>query len=145
MAHVPEHHAEEVERELHDAWNETSHSTAETKLKRLAKRLRQIAPDAACSLEEGLAETITIISLKLPELLSRTLKSTNPIESALDIVRTVTHRVKRWRDGDMRLRWCSAGLLRAEQKFRRVKGYKQIPQLVAALDARLHDSKPKTA
>ena len=103
------------------------------------------APDAARSLQEGLEETITIISLKLPELLSKTLKSTNPIESALDTVRTVTHRVKRWRDGDMRLRWCSAGLLRAEEKFRRVKGYKQIPQLVAALDAKLLDTKPKTA
>ena len=145
MAHVPEHHADEVERRLHDAWNETSFSTAETKLKQLVKRLNQIAPDAASSLQEGLEETITIISLKLPELLSKTLKSTNPIESALDIARTVTRRVKRWRDGDMRLRWCSAGLLRAEEKFRRVKGYKQIPQLVAALDAQLLDNNPNTA
>ena len=145
MAHVPEHHAEEVDRDLHDAWNETSHSAAEAKLKRLVKRLKQIAPDAARSLQEGLEETITIAALNLPPLLRKTLKSTNPIESALDTVRTVTHRVKRWRDGDMRLRWCSAGLLRAEEKFRRIKGYKHISQLVAALDARLLDTKAKTA
>jgi len=42
--------------------------------------------------------------------------------------------VKRWRDGDMRKRWCTAGLLRAESKFRRVKGYRHMPQLLRALD-----------
>jgi hypothetical protein len=41
----------------------------------------------------------------------------------------------------MRRRWCSAGLQRAEAKFKRVKGYRQIPQLVAALDATQLDMK----
>jgi hypothetical protein len=36
--------------------------------------------------------------------------------------------------GDMRLRWCTAGLLRAEESFRRVKGHKQMHFLVEALD-----------
>jgi hypothetical protein len=36
------------------------------------------------------------------------------------VTQRVTSRVTRWRDGDMRLRWCVAGLLRAESKFRRV-------------------------
>ena len=46
----------------------------------------------------------------------------------------VTARVKRWRDGDMRQRWCIAGLTRAESKFRRVKGYGHMPQFLKALD-----------
>jgi putative transposase len=41
--------------------------------------------------------------------------------------------VTRWRDGQMVLRWTAAGMLNAQQSFRRVKGYKQMPQLVAAL------------
>jgi hypothetical protein len=37
----------------------------------------------------------------------------------------------------MRERWCTAGLLRAEERFRRVKGHKQMPLLLEALD-RVH-------
>lgn len=144
LAHVPEQYAKEVERDLQEAWSQTSHAAAQARLQQLVRRLRKISPDAARSLQEGLDETITVIALKLPRLLQKTLKSTNPIESALNMVRTVTRRVKRWRGGDMRLRWCSAGLLRAEEKFRRIKGYKHIPQLTAALDARLLDEKAKT-
>jgi hypothetical protein len=39
----------------------------------------------------------------------------------------------RWRDGDMRRRWCVSGLLRAESKFRRVKGHRALPTLIKAL------------
>ena len=59
--------------------------------------------------------------------LRRTLATTNPIERALSVTRRVTARVTHWRDGDMRRRWCVAGLLRAEAKFRRVKGHQAIP------------------
>jgi hypothetical protein len=30
-------------------------------------------------------------------------------------------------------RWCAAGMLNAERSFRRLKGYRQMPTLVAAL------------
>jgi hypothetical protein len=43
----------------------------------------------------------------------------------------------------MRKRWCASGLLRAEEKFHRVKGYRQIPQLIAAMDADVLDTKSK--
>jgi hypothetical protein len=66
--------------------------------------------------------------------LRRTLCSTNPIESALSAARRVTSRVTRWRDGDMRLPWCVAGLLRAEGKFRRVKGRESLGALLKALE-----------
>jgi hypothetical protein len=42
------------------------------------------------------------------------LPTTNPIESALSLTCRVTARVSRWRDGEMRRRWCEASLLRAE-------------------------------
>jgi putative transposase len=143
MAHVPEQHQEEIEKALHSAWSETNVEAARAQLLRLVKRLNGISPDAAASLQEGLEETITVIRLGISDSLRKTLKSTNPIESALDIVRTLTSRVKRWRGGDMKSRWCAAGLLRAEQKFRRVKGYKQIPQLFAQLDCQRLDTKRK--
>jgi hypothetical protein len=89
-------------------------------------------------------ETLTVVKLGLPELLRRTFATTNPVESALSVAVKVTGRVKRWRDGDMRLRWCTAGLLRAEVGFRRIKGHKQLPLLVAALE-RLSNPKPLDA
>ncbi len=144
MAHVSQEHQEEVEQALHDAWSESDYDAAEAKLNRLVRRLRKISPSAASSLAEGLEETITIIRLKAPKQLQKTLKSTNPIESAFNVVANLTRRVKRWRDGDMRERWCVAGLLRAEEKFNRVKGYKHIKQLLASLDAQLIDTKRKT-
>jgi transposase-like protein len=103
-------------------------------LRATVKWLRRISPDAAASLEEGLEETLTVVRLGVPELLRKTLATTNPIESAFSVAESVTRRVKRWRDGDMRQRWCVAGLLDAESRFNRIKGYKHLPQLLAALD-----------
>ncbi len=76
-----------------------------------------------------------MVRLGVPGLLRRTLATTNPIESALSVTQRVTARVTRWRDGDMRRRWCVAGLLRAEEKFRRVKGHRAMPTLLKALEA----------
>jgi hypothetical protein len=70
----------------------------------------------------------------VPGVLRRTLATTNPIESALSVTHRVTARVTRWRDGDMRRRWCVAGLLRAESKFRRLKGHRGMPTLLKALE-----------
>lgn len=134
-AHLPEKHHDELARQLRAAYQEQDHDQALKGLKTTARWLERISPDAAASLREGLEETLTVVRLRVPELLRRTLATTNPIESALSVAQRVTARVKRWREGDMRQRWCTAGLLRAESKFRRVKGYKQIPMLIAALDA----------
>jgi len=142
-AHLADEHHAELDRRLDEAWYTTDHAIAVSKLRATAAWLAKISPDAAGSLREGLDETVMVIRLGVPDVLRRTLSSTNPIESALDVVRTLTNRVKRWREGDMRLRWCSAGLLRAEEKFNRVKGYKAIPQLTAALDAHRLDARPK--
>jgi hypothetical protein len=61
--------------------------------------------------------------------------STNAIESAFSIVEQVCRNVKRWHGGDQRERWLGSGLLVAEKRFRRVQGYKQIPQLIGELEA----------
>ena len=75
-----------------------------------------------------------MVRLGLAGALRRTVATTNPIESALSVTRRVTARVTRWRDGEMRRRWCVAGLLRAEAKFRRVTGHRAMPALIKALE-----------
>jgi len=137
--HLPQKHWPELSRQLHAAYHETDYDKALKGLKTTARWLERLNPDAAASLREGMEDTLTVVRLGLPELLRRTLATTNPIESAFSVAENVTSRVKRWRDGDMRKRWCTAGLLRAESKFRRVKGYRHMPQLLKALDRLISD------
>jgi putative transposase len=132
--HLPQKHWPELSRQLNAAYHATDYDQALKGLKTTARWLERLNPDAAASLREGMEETLTVVRLGVPELLRRTLATTNPIESAFSVAENVTSRVKRWRDGDMRKRWCTAGLLRAESKFRRVKGYRHMPQLLRALD-----------
>jgi len=133
QAHLPKKHHDELRRQLNAAYHETSYDRALKGLRTTAHWLRRLNPDAAASLEEGLEETLTVVRLGVPALLRQTLATTNPIESAFSVAEVVTRRVKRWRDGDMRQRWCLAGLLDAESRFKRVKGHRHITPLLAAL------------
>ncbi|MDA8088929.1 MAG: hypothetical protein M0Z61_01715, partial [Nitrospiraceae bacterium] len=83
--------------------------------------------------------------LPVQALCKGTLATTNPLESCFSGVRTTTGRVKRWRDGNMTQRWAVAALLRAEKKFRRVKGYKELPKLAAVLQQKSLDGKEAAA
>jgi putative transposase len=141
-AHVPEKHHVELERRLSGAYRETGYATAKASLEATARWLERINPDAAASLREGLEETLTVVRLGVVGALRRTLATTNPIESALSVTRRVTSRVTRGRDGDMRRRWCVAGLLRAESKFRRIKGHRALPILIKALEVTTRGQPP---
>ncbi len=134
-AHVPERLWPEVARMLDKAWAEPDHERARKQLVTLAAYLDRIAPDSAGSLREGLEETLTVTRLRLDPALAIHLVTTNPIESAFSCVRRLTGRVKRWRGGLMKHRWCATGLLDVETRFRRVKGFSSMPQLIKALDA----------
>ncbi len=107
---------------------------AQGALEALAKRIERQHPGAAASLREGLAETLTIARLGVPPTLARTFRSTNAIESMIEICRDHSRNVKRWRDGQMVLRWCAAGMLEAKRQFRRVNGHLHLKALRAALD-----------
>ena len=80
----------------------------------------------------------TVARLGIDGRLAKTLTTSNPVESMISIARTTNRNVTRWRDGQMVLRWTAAGMLNAERSFRRIKGYKQMPQLVAALHRHAH-------
>ncbi len=91
--------------------------------------------DIDASLREGMTDTLTILRLGVPPTLARTLRSTNAIESMISICRDHASNVKRWRDGQMALRWCAAGMIEAASQFRRVNGRMHLPALRAALEA----------
>jgi hypothetical protein len=74
--------------------------------------------------------------------LAATLSSTNPCESMTEIVRYTQRNVKRWQDGDMRKRWTAAGMLLAEQQFRRITGYRDLATLLIAIERHTHRNTP---
>jgi transposase-like protein len=92
-------------------------------------------PGAAASLREGLEETLTVTRLGLTGALYRSLRTTNLIESLNSSIETYIRNVNRWRGWAMAQRWVSAALLDAEKRLRRVRGHRDLPRLVTALDA----------
>jgi len=110
--------------------------------KALATALQRKHPGAAASLREGLEDMFTVTRLGITGTLAKTLTTSNPIESMISIARTTNRNVTHWKDGQMVLRWTAAGMLNAERSFRRVKGYRQMPQLATALHRHAH---PNTA
>jgi transposase-like protein len=132
---LPERLRTVAERRMRQAYHAESALKAESLLTGLAAELDKTHPGAAASLREGMAETLTILRLGVPPALARTLHSTNPIESMIEICREHSKNVKRWRDGTMALRWCAAGMLEAGHQFRRVNGHLHLPKLRAALEA----------
>ena len=122
---------------MRQAYHAASTIEAEAQLTALARELDKTHPGAAASLREGLAETLTVLRLDVPPTLARTLRSTNAIESMISTCRNTAHNVKRWRDGQMALRWCAAGMVEAGNQFRRVNGHLHLAALRAALHAEI--------
>jgi putative transposase len=137
LEHLPERDRRAVKRRLRAAWKLDDHATALARLQALADELSRSHPGAAASLREGMAETLTVTRLGIRGALKRTLESTNPCESMIECVRRSARNVKRWQSGDMALRWTAAGMLEAEQQFRRVIGYRDLAKLAVAIERNL--------
>jgi putative transposase len=136
--HLPERERPAVKQRLRQAWALDDHTRALDQLRALASELDRSYPGAAGSLREGMAETLTLTRLGVSGNLKRTLESTNPCESMIEIVRHTQRNVKRWSSGEMALRWTAAGMLEAERQFRKIIGYRDLATLVVAIE-RDHD------
>ena len=131
---LPERDRDQVRVRMRAAWSLTDATLAEERLGLLAAELERTWPDAAASLREGMTDTLTLMRLGVTGQLATTLASTNPCESMIEIVRYTQRNVKRWQEGDMRKRWTAAGMLVAEQQFRRIVGYRHLAKLVIAIE-----------
>jgi putative transposase len=141
---LPERDRDAVRARMRAAWSLTDPELAKQRLELLAGELDRSWPDAAGSLREGLHDTLTLMRLGITGNLAQTLSSTNPCESMLEIVRHTQRNVKRWQDGDMRKRWTAAGMLVAEQQFRRIIGYRDLAKLVIAIERHALHATPTT-
>jgi len=127
--HLPRSAQGDTVRRIRNAYAMKDYAAAKAELEKIFRQLERINPSAARSMEEGLEETLTVHRLGVGTLLRQSLASTNPIESCFSIVEKVARNVKRWREGEQTLRWTATGLLEAQKKFRRVKGYRELQLL----------------
>jgi transposase-like protein len=134
LDHLPPTRKAYVSRMLTEAWSSDSATLARRRLKTLLQWLENNGENgAAGSLREGMEETLTVAKLDLPGALRTFLVTTNAIENLIGTSRRISRNVKRWRSGQMIMRWTAIGLAQAEKNFRRVRGYRQLPLLVRAL------------
>jgi transposase-like protein len=131
---LPEKMRSVVASRMRRAYHAESALAAEAELTALATELDRTHPGAAASLREGMAETLTVLRLNMPPTLARTFRSTNAIESMISICRDHARNVKHWRDGQMALRWCAAGMVEAGKQFRRVNGHLHLRTLRDTLE-----------
>lgn len=149
IEHLPEALHASINRSLRDAWMGPNAKLAKKQLLRLAASLEAQHPGAAASLREGLDETLTVQGLGITGALYRTLRTTNPIENLNGSISHYTRNVKRWKDGQMTLRWIASAFSDAAGRFRKLKGHGDMKSLLSALERRapiaLHDDELKAA
>jgi putative transposase len=135
MERLPKQLHASVRRTLRQAWELNDANKAEKLIRNLAQRLERDAPGVSKSILEGLDEILTVTRLGLPSELRRSLACTTIIENVMGTIRRVSRNVKRWQSASMALRWTAAAINEAKKGFRRLKAYKQLPSLKAALAA----------
>ncbi len=128
--HLPKKYRREAHRRFRNAINLKAYDDAKQALENLAQWLAEINESSAKSLQEAQEELLTLHRLKVPELLRKTLHSTNSIESMFSTVRHCEKNIKRYRSSGMSQRWLASVLLYAESNFRTVKGYNEIPWVI---------------
>jgi putative transposase len=128
---------------MRQAYKSKSSKTARQLLVNVARTLEKAHPSAIESIHEGLDETLTVLDLGLSDALTRSFSTTNPIENMNERIRQIARRVKRWRGGEMVLRWVGAGVWEAQRGFRRLKGHASMPKLISALAALDHARQSK--
>ena len=145
LGHLPERDRALVRRRLRQGWDDNDYDRALGRLEQLAAELAHTHPGAANSLREGMAETLTVTRLGIRGKLRRTLESTNACESMIEIIRRTQRNVKHWSSGEMGLRWTAAGMLEAEQQFRKVICHTDLAKLAIAIERDLTRSRQQEA
>lgn len=127
-------------RRLQQAYERPTYAEARAALGRLRQELRGLNVSAGASLDEGLEETLTLHSLGLFPILGVSLKTTNCLESLNAQLGQLTDKVDHWRTSDQKQRWVASALLLIEPRLRRIKGYRHLSRLRAALQAKIGEA-----
>ena len=132
--HLPEKHWDELSRQLHAAYNETDYDAGPEAVEDNGPLAGAAEPRRGGEPAGGDGGDADGGSSGRSRVASPDVGDDQSDRVGLQRSGERDRRVKCWREGDMRQRWCVAGLMRAESKFHRVKGYRHMSQLLRALD-----------
>lgn len=132
-------------RRLQQAYERPTYAEAKAALLRLRQELRPVNLSAVTSLDEGFEETLTLHRLGVFATLGVSLKTTNCLESLHAQLGQRTDKVDRWRTSDQKQRWVASALLAIEPRLHRIKGYRHLPQLQAAVQQDIQSEAGTTA
>jgi len=133
VSYLPKSEQASWRRRLQRAYDRPTYKEAHAELTKLHRELEGRNQSAAASLAEGLEETLTLHRLGVYELLGKSFKTTNCIESANALVEERCAKVDSWKTSNQRQRWLATALLDIEPRLRRVKGHRHLSKLEAAL------------
>ena len=130
---------------LQRAYNRPTYTEARQTLTRLQAELEERNQSAAASLAEGFEETLTLHRMGVFELLGKSFKTTNCLESVNALVEERCAKVDAWKNSNQRQRWFATALVDIEPRLRRVKGYRYLSRLREALHHELGLAKGEVA
>jgi transposase-like protein len=145
VAYLSERQRPGFRRKLQAAYEQPTLEAATRALQKIRAELVLLNASAAASLDEGLAETLTLHRLGLVRELGTSLKTTNAIESIHARVESRTAKVDYWKNSDQKQRWLATALLDLEPTLRRIKNYRALPLLRAALTRQRGEAKKPAA
>mgnify|MGYP001278344589 FL=1 len=137
VAYLPKGQQAPWRRKLQAAYERPGYAEAKAALLRCRQELRLLNESAVASLDEGFEETLTLHRLGVFGTLGTSLKTTNCLESINALVGQRTAKVDRWTNSAQKQRWLAAALLDIEPRLRRIRGYRSLPLLRAALQAEI--------
>ena len=118
---------------IQNAYREPNYHKAKSILMSIHRELQKVNQNAANSLLEGLEETLTLHKLNVAHLFSRSLGTTNCIESLNSQMAKFVRNVKHWSNSNQRQRWVAAALLELENNFNKIHNFKNLNKLQQAI------------
>lgn len=145
LAYLPDRHRAAFRRKLQAAYEQPPYETAKRALGKIRAELVLLNASAAASLDEGLEETLTLHRLGVFRELGTSLKTTNALESIHARVQNRIATVDHWRNSEQKQRWLATALLDLEPRLRRIKNFRALPLLRAALRREMDGAKKAVA
>jgi transposase-like protein len=122
-----------MRKRLQQAYERPTYKEAVEKLEQIRKEFEERNQSAAASLDEGFEETLTLHRLGVFAVLGKSFKTTNCLESINSLAEQRCHKVDHWKNSSQKQRWLAAALNDIEPRLRKVRGYRHLDKLRAAI------------
>jgi len=133
VSYLPKSEQALMRKRLQKAYERPTYKEAHEKLKEIRKELEERNQSAVESLDEGFEETLALHRLGVFAVLGKSFKTTNCLESINSQAEQRCHKIDHWKNSNQKQRWLAAALNDIEPRLRKVRGYRHLDKLRAAI------------